>query len=165
MKIPLCKVCLKTGTYCSRCTKVIENGEVSKLDINVLNILLRNGYIDKISDDVKYERSFNVKGKIYILLDGKIDDSQARKMRYIISRTLKQPVSIISGGGDPVKLIRELFKPIRVLTVSKIYLPNNLEALKIVISSDELKKRRKKIDTLVEMSKNLTGYYVYVTGI
>ena len=84
-----------------------------------------------------------------------------------ISQELDKKIWSIEGDLSTRKLIEELFKPIKILTVNIIWLPDGSEVMKVVlvgkkpkelsIKIDEIKdiiSKLKKINLIVEFEKN-----------
>lgn len=165
MKIPLCKICLKTGTYCQKCESTIAEGLVSPLDIKVLKILLDSKLVESIDKGVEYVKSINIGKRIVVLIRGNLNIEQTERMKNLLSRRLRSRVQIVVGSDDPEQLVRELYKPVRVLAVGRVHLPGDMKALRVTITSKDYRRWRRKIEDMTELASRLTGYYIYVSQI
>ncbi|GAB6148240.1 transcription elongation factor NusA [Stetteria hydrogenophila] len=125
VRIPLDKVCVRTGFLCPACQAKVEKGIVQPWEVDVMRALLE--VEDELGPlDFEYVRAERVKGTLYIFVRGamgapaRVEEALAGKLREKGVRRVR----ILGEASDPVSAIKVALHPARVLGVNRYYLPD-----------------------------------------
>ena len=158
MKTELCHFCLKTGVLCSRCEEKVRKGEVSPSYMKIARLLLE--LEAKGFGALEETRLLNVAevGDILVLVFDRGDLVRLKPIKGRLARTLEEKlgkrVHIMEGGVDERAFLEQLFWPSTLLTINKVWLPDDSVETKVL-----LKGRRPwaEVGKLVEVARRLRG--------
>ncbi len=120
--IPLDRVCLRSGVYCSVCERKIREGRFDEWEIDVMKALvdLEPSLGGAQLDYVKAYRTgnavvivANVKGSVPVVVKERL-----------AKRLGVSDVVIVSNTSDIIRLAEELLYPLRVTGIDRSYLPD-----------------------------------------
>ncbi|MFQ6077264.1 MAG: hypothetical protein ACE5Z5_14220 [Candidatus Bathyarchaeia archaeon] len=159
MKTTLCSFCLKSGILCPRCQERFESGEVDEVDIRVGRLLLEleEGYpsLQRIS----FHKAYEVDG-ILALVVGRGDLPHllgygGKIVRELFDKTGKR-VRIIEEGGETRKFLEDLFAPVKLVTINRIWLPDGSTETRVILSGHR-RRLPANVRTLKELAKSIRG--------
>ena len=158
MKTELCHFCLRTGVLCPRCEEKVRRGEVSRSYMEIARLLLdleARGF-----GALEETHLINVAeaGDVLVLVFDRGDLVRLKPVKGRLARTLEEKlgkrVHIIEGGVDERTFLEQLFWPSTLLTINKVWLPDDSVETKVL-----LKGRRPwaKVGTLIKVARQLRG--------
>ena len=158
MKTELCHFCLRTGVLCPRCEEKVRRGEVSQSYMEIAKLLLdleARGF-----GALEETHLINVAeaGDVLVLVFDRGDLVRLKPVKGRLARTLEEKlgkrVHIIEGGVDERTFLEQLFWPSTLLTINKVWLPDDSVETKVL-----LKGRRPwaKGGTLIKVARQLRG--------
>lgn len=161
MKTQLCNICLKNyPLICENCQEKIDAGEVTELGIKVARILVENEEKFPSLKDVTFKRVFQTNGVIIIIVEHgdvrRILGSSRRVLR-ILEEKLSTSVRVVEESRNPQQILRDLIRPVRILGINTIWLPDNSFERKVRISSRERSRVPLSLEQLEKIIQELTG--------
>lgn len=158
MKTELCHFCLRTGVLCPRCEEKVKKGEVSPSYMEIAKLLLE--LESKGFSALEETHLLNVAevGDVLVLVFDHGDLVKLKPVKGRLARTLEEKlgkkVHIMEGGVDERTFIEQLFWPSTLLTINKVWLPDDSVETKVI-----LKGRRPwaDVEKLVEVARQLKG--------
>ncbi|MBC7219056.1 MAG: transcription elongation factor NusA [Hadesarchaea archaeon] len=124
MQTPICKICLKSGILCQGCSRKIEEGKISKLELNISLALYELSKKHKELDQLIFKRAVDSDGlAILVVGTGQIPLLIGRRGRIVqeLENILKTKVRIVEEGSTEKKLIQDLLTPADVLGINILY--------------------------------------------
>lgn len=161
MKAPLCSVCLKNyPLICGNCQEKIEQGEITDLDVIVARALVNLEDKYPSIKDVTFKRVFKANGTIIVLV-GKGDVRRIlgtnRRFRRQLEGELDTNVRFVEESRNPQHILRDLIRPVRILGINTIWLPDNSFERKVRISERERDNIPLSLDQLQSTIYEMTG--------
>ncbi len=161
MKSPLCSICLKNyPLICGNCQEKISEGEVSEVDVKVARVLVNLEDLFPSIKDVTFKRVIETNGLIIVLVDKgdvrRILGSSRRILREL-EKELNTKVRIVEESRNPQNILRDLIRPVRILGVNTIWLPDNSFEKKVRISARERENIPLTLQQLENAIYELTG--------
>jgi len=161
VKTPLCTICLKNyPLICGNCQEKIDTGEVTELGIKVARILVDNEEKFTSLKDITFHRVFQSDGVIIILV-GRGDVRRilgpSRRILKILEEELGASVRFVEESRNPQHILQDLIRPVRILGINTIWLPDNSFERKVRISSRERSRVPFTLEQITKIIKELTG--------
>jgi len=157
VKAELCQFCLRSGILCSRCRAKLERGEVTQLDLEVARLLVSIEDKYPLLQDVFFHKAVEADNVLAILVGrgdaGKILSYGGRIIRFLESKVGKD-VRILEYNTSERKFLEDLFAPLTILTINKIWLPDGTVETKVILKGS---RRRINIDAMREIAKKIRG--------
>jgi transcription antitermination factor NusA-like protein len=150
---------MKSGILCARCQSKIESGEVSDADINVSKVLLKLEDKYPSLQDVTLHNAYDM-GNVLAIVVGNNEMpnvlGQGGRIIREISDSVRKKVRVIEKSGDTRKFLEDLFVPVTITTINKIWLPDGSIETRVILSG---RSRRLPIKTKVlkELAKRVRG--------
>jgi transcription antitermination factor NusA-like protein len=150
---------MKSGILCARCQSKIESGEVSDADINVSRILLKLEGKYPSLQDVTLHNTYDMGNVLAIVVgNGELSNVLGQGGRIVreISDTMRKKIRVLEKSGDTRKFLEDLFVPVTITTINKIWLPDGSIETRVILSG---RSRRLPIKTKVlkELAKRVRG--------
>jgi len=164
-KIPICKVCAKTGVLCSSCEAKLRKGEVSQLEIDLSKEFLE---LEKKFHDLKKVSFYKAieKDDMVVLIVGKGEIKyiigEFGKTRKVLQEKFGKNFRIIQKSKDPKKILDDLIAPVPVLGINQIYLPTGEIENKARVSEKEFNRISVDIKVLEDIIYTLTGTHIRI---
>ena len=160
MKAELCQFCLRSGMLCSKCKKKLEKGEVSQLDLDIARLLL--SVEDKYPplQEVYFHKAIETDGVVAILVNrGDIAKmlSYGGKVIKLLEKKAKKRIRILEYNSDKRKFLEDLFAPMSILTINKIWLPDGTTETRVILRRRERNKASMDIEAMKEIAKRVQG--------
>lgn len=160
MKTPLCNFCLKSGVLCPSCEERARKGEISELDIRIARLLFRlEGKYPSLLE-VHFYKAVEANGVVAILVNRSSIPkilSYGGKIIHEIYKEIGRKVRVLEHGGDFRKFLEDLFAPATIITINKIWLPDDTIETRVILPEQDMKKLPATADTLKELSKKIRG--------
>ena len=161
VKSPLCTICLKNyPLVCGNCQEKISEGEISELDIKVARVLVNLEDLFPSIKEVNFKQVFVADG-VYVVLVGKGDVRRilgsGRRVLRQLEEELNAKVRLVEESRDPQKILRDLIRPVRILGINTIWLPDNSFERKVRISERERDNIPLTLEQLNNVIYEMTG--------
>lgn len=147
---------------CSRCKKKLEKGEITKLDLEIGRLLMSMEEEHPPLQNVYFHKSIE-SGDILAIFVGQGDIakilSYGGKIIKSLEQSTKKTVRVLETNSDERKFLEDLFAPMTVLTVNKIWLPDGSTETRVILKGSEKRWSPKYVNALKELAKkarNLT---------
>jgi transcription antitermination factor NusA-like protein len=136
VKTALCSFCLKSGILCQKCSARVKSGEVSEADLKIARLLLSLEQKYPSLQNVYFHKAVEV-GKTLALIVGPGDVSRllgygGKIMRALGEETGKR-VRVLENGVDDRKFLEDLFAPLSILTINRIWLPDGTTETRVIL--------------------------------
>ncbi|MDP3065422.1 MAG: KH domain-containing protein [Methanobacteriaceae archaeon] len=155
MVLPVCDVCLRSGTLCQGCENKINSGEISKLDLDISKILFKLG-----NGKIGFKKTIEIGDVVIIVTDkdqvGKLIGKGGKIVREI-SKTLKKKVRVVGENSDLKSVAKDILSPARISGINIIYGMDGEQKYKIRVMKDDYRRVPAKLDLLNEIIQQLTG--------
>ncbi len=159
MKAPICEICLKNDILCGGCQKKLDDGEITKLDVEVSRIVYKLSQKYKSLKDVEIIKAFESGNSIYVLTNPNDVPKligKAGKVCKELGKELGKTVYVISADKDDIdEFIASLIKPVVIKGVNILYLPNGEEIRRYRVSKKAKQRMRVKKDEVVRIVGDL----------
>ena len=160
MKAELCQFCLKSGILCSKCRRKLEKGEVSNTDLEVSKLLVSLEDKYPALQEIFFHKAITENDVLAIIV-GKGDVakmlSSGGKIVKIIGKKMKKTVRIIEHNSNERKLLEDLFAPICVLTINKIWLPDGTMETRVILKKRGSRRFSGNINSFKEIARKVFG--------
>jgi transcription antitermination factor NusA-like protein len=151
---------LKSGILCSKCRKRLEKGEVSQTDLEISRLIMSLEEEYPPLQEIFFHRAIEADGVLAIVV-GKGDVakilSYGGKIIKILGNKMKKTIRIIEQNSDERKFLEDLFAPIDIITINKIWLPDGTMETRVILKGRG--RRRSSINTnaMKEISRKVFG--------
>jgi len=129
--------CVKSGILCRRCEEKLAKGQITELDLKVIQKMVELEKANPVLEDVTYHRTVEADDLMAILVDKKdlpkLLGGGARIVRDL-SETFGKQVKLISYGGDDREFLEDLFSPLSILTINTIWIPDGSTETKVILT-------------------------------
>ena len=137
MKTELCTFCVKSGILCSRCEERVKKGQITKLDLETIKLLLELEKRFPDIENVRFHKSSEIGELLAIQLDQadveKITSGEAPILRTISERLGGKKILVVGYGGDDRRFLEGLLAPLSILTINTIWLPDASTETKVIL--------------------------------
>lgn len=152
--------CVKSGILCRRCEEKVEKGQVSQLDLKVIQRIVELEKNNPVLQDVTYHKSVEADGVMAVLVDKKDMPKLlggGAKVVKDLSETFGKRVKLISYGGDDREFLEDLFSPLSILTINTIWIPDGSTETKVILSGRQPRKMPVDLDKVRKIAQELKG--------
>lgn len=157
MTLPICNICAKTGILCGACESKLQEGKISKFDIELSRSLYDLG-----KGEIGFERAIDTENFIIVLAQkdsiGKIIGKGGDNIRLLSNKFGKQ--LRVVGIGDMDSTIYEFVAPARILGINTVYKQNGEIVRRVRINKKDKKKLRMGSDEIKKLIESLTNYTI-----
>lgn len=159
--IPVCSFDLKTGVFCPTCESRIKSGQVTKLDLSIIKLLLEVERSFPFLQSAKYVKSVEHEDLILVALgEGdllKVTQKDVLALQKRLSQELGRRVKVIEDKDDVNALVESIAEPARIIAVNKIWLPGDEVVTRIILDDERnLKMSKESLEQLVGKMKSVT---------
>ncbi len=157
MRTPVCQFDLKSGVLCPKCEAKLRENIVSELDIKIMATLLDEEKNFIFLQKSEYIKSIELYGVIYIFIKIEEDVSQTQLslLETRLEAKTKRKVRLFKDSDNFNEFIGSLISPARLVSITKIWLPDGTEELGLLIDSKS--KMNITPDVLTEIVRLLKG--------
>ena len=160
MKAELCQFCLKSGILCPKCREKVRKGEVTRTDLKVARLLVSLEEKYPPLQDVYFHKSVEAGGVLAIIV-GKGDIarmlSYGGKIIKDLERETNKKIRVLEHNSDERKFLEDLFAPMSILTINKIWLPDGTTETRVVLKRRGRMRPPVKMKSLRSIAKKLYG--------
>jgi transcription antitermination factor NusA-like protein len=160
VKSQFCEICLKNyPLICGNCQAKIDEGEVTDIDIKVARVLINLEDLFPSIKNVTFKSVFQIENVIIVLV-GKGDVRRiigsSRRVLRQLEEELSAQVRIVEESRNPQNILRDLLRPVRILGVNTIWLPDNSFERIVRISERERENVPLKLNQLEDAIYQMT---------
>jgi len=138
----------------------VERGEITQLDLEVARSLvsLENEY--PMLQEVYFRGALEVNETLVILVrrgDASKILSYGGKIIKALESKFGKNVRILEYNSSERKFIEDLFAPLNVVTINKIWLPDGSVETRVILKGKDKRRRSLNIDVAKEIAKRIKG--------
>ena len=159
MKTELCNFCLKSGILCSKCQGKLESGKVSEVDFTIARLLLSLEEQHPSLQEVTFHKAVEADRILAILVDkGDVPRllSHGGKIVRELSEKIGKTIRVLEYGVTERKFLEDLFVPLSILTINKIWLPDGTTETRVILKRGR-RKRIPNVKATKEIARKLRG--------
>ena len=152
--------CVKSGILCRRCEEKLEKGQVTELDLKVIQRIVELEKDNSILEDVTYHRSVEAQDMMAILVDRKDLPKLlggGAKVVKDLSQTFGKRVKLISFGGDDREFLEDLFSPLSILTINTVWIPDGSTETKVILTGRRPRNMPVNLEMVRKIAQDLKG--------
>lgn len=140
VKTPICTFCAKTGMLCKTCKTNLNKGKISNLDVELSKVLLQVEKNNASLQNTKFFKSIKIDNITILVGDVKFKEvTEREEVADEIRHELKSEILAISKLKNERKTLDNIFKPMRVVGIDKVYVPDGTYELKIRLKGEKEK--------------------------
>lgn len=160
MQVPICSFDAKNAILCPQCEAKLESGQLAKADIDAAMKLAK---LAKTNSDIDKFCLFSCKevSGEFVLYLARVDIDTIRQSRTLY-RTLQGEfpgkIWIVESEANDRRIIEDLFFPVKVLSISVVWVPGGIQKTKVVVSGKWTPKFPidiKKVENIVKELRQL----------
>ena len=159
MKTTLCNFCIKSGILCQRCQEKLRTGEVTDTDVSIAKLLLKLESKYSILQKVTFYNAYEVDDVLAIIVGSgdlhRLFSESGEILREIAENTGKR-VRVLEQKGDTREFFEDLFAPVAITSINKIWLPDGSIETRVILSGNS-RRLPLKINVLKELAKKVRG--------
>ena len=159
MKTELCNFCLKSGILCSKCQGKLESGAVSEVDFTIARLLLSLEEQYPSLQDVRFHKAVEADRILAILVNkGDVPRllSYGGKIVKALGEKTAKTIRVLEYGVPERKFLEDLFVPLTILTINKIWLPDGTTETRVILNRGR-RKRLPNVKASRELAEKLRG--------
>jgi len=152
--------CVKSGILCRRCEEKLEKGQITELDLKVIQRMVELEKEHPVLAEVTYHRSVEADGMMAVLVDRRDLPrllGGGAKVIKDLGDTFGKRVKLISYGGDDREFLEDLFSPLSILTINTIWIPDGSTETKVILTGRQPRKMPVDLDVVRTIAKDLKG--------
>lgn len=157
MRIPLDIICVKSGILCPRCKALVESGEHSEIEVDVMRVLLEleNNSSFRFLRNANYIKSYKADSILVVVLDFQepIPRSDIIRLGKILEDKLGLRVRIVQKTVDPKAFISQLISPARVQGIDIVWTPDGSVQHIVRIPRSDVKLLPMKVEIIESLLK------------
>lgn len=161
METPICLFCLRSGVLCSKCKEKVSSGKVSQLDIRIMQLLLEEEKNFPILQSYSFIKAIDINSLIVIVFnEGSLSNSPTKtisNLKKVLESKIGKKIRFIENIANERKFIEKIVFPARVITINKIWLPDeSIESRVVLDSIKNLKIPKEAVITIAEKVKGIS---------
>jgi len=152
--------CVKSGILCRRCEEKLEKGQITELDLKVIQRMVELEKEHPILQEVTYHRSVEAEGMMAVLVDRRDLPrllGGGAKVVKDLGETFGKRVKLISYGGDDREFLEDLLSPLSILTINTIWIPDGSTETKVILTGHQPRKMPVDLDVVKSIARDLKG--------
>jgi transcription antitermination factor NusA-like protein len=152
--------CVKSGILCRRCEEKLAKGQITALDLKVIQKMVELEKANPVLEDVTYHRAVEADDMMAILVDKRdlprLLGGGAKVVRDL-GETFGKRVKLISYGGDDREFLEDLFSPLSILTINTIWIPDGSTETKVILTGREPRNMPIDPETVRKIAEEVRG--------
>ena len=151
---------MKSGILCRRCEEKLEKGQVTELDLKVIQRMVELEKEYPVLQEVTYHRAVEADGMMAVLVDRRDVPrllGGGAKVVKDLGETFGKRVKLISYGGDDREFLEDLFSPLSILTINTIWIPDGSTETKVILTGRQPRKMPVDLDKVKMIANQLKG--------
>jgi len=145
---------------CSKCKRKIEKGEVSQLDLEIARLLLSLENDFPPLQDVYLHRAVEADSVLALFVgSGDIAKmlSYGGKIVKFLEKKTEKTVRVLEHKSDERKFLEDLFAPLSILTINRIWLPDGTMETRVILKGRKHRRSSGYMKALKEIAKKVQG--------
>jgi transcription antitermination factor NusA-like protein len=159
LNTPLCNFCIKSGILCQKCREKVKSGEVTETDVQIAKLLLKLEEKNPILQNVHFFNAYDVDNALAIVVgQGDLPKflSSGGKIVRDISDSMGKKVRIIERKSELRTFLEDLFAPVPITAINKIWLPDGSEETRVILPGYS-RRLPMKPGVLKDLAKKIRG--------
>jgi transcription antitermination factor NusA-like protein len=152
--------CVKSGILCRRCEEKLEKGQITELDLKVIQKIVELEKDNPVLEDVTYHRAVEADDLMAVLVDKKdlprLLGGGARIVKDL-GETFGKRVKLISYGGDDREFLEDLLSPLSILTINTVWIPDGSTETKAILTGRQPRKMPVDLEKVRKIAQELKG--------
>ena len=137
MKLPICVFDAKTGMLCSNCKMKLENGEITKLDVEISKVLVKNSS-NKTMQKSKFYNAIDTPNLTIIIGDSALKEGlQNKQIEDAMKKISGKNFEVVVKEGTIKDTLSSLFAPVEVFGIDEIFVPDGTKEIRINLRGSE----------------------------
>ncbi len=165
LRTPVCQFDLKSGVLCAKCEAKLRENIITELDIKIMAALLDEEKNFIFLQRSEYSKSLEVSGVVYIFIkfESDVSHTQLGVLESRIENKIRRKVRLFRDSDNLNEFLSSLISPARIVSISKIWLPDGSEELGLLIDSKS--KLTIPPETLLELVKKAKDKTIRIRSI
>ncbi len=167
LKAPICGFCLKTDLdeLCPKCQIELDSGRITQNDVDISRYIwsLRREY--KFIDSLDIKRIIEISDKFLLVLKSPLDVFSTKN-----GKDLLQKLELEYGKQfKPIKyakkvktFIDELIRPVKILGINQVWLPDGTIEKMVIISDDDINRLPMPEEVIAEIVEKMFGEHIRI---
>ena len=159
MKTALCNLCIKSGILCPKCQAKVASGEVTDTDMRIARLLLKLEEKYPSLQKIDFHKAYEADNVLALVIGrGNLKQFQAEGGRIIreIAENTGKRIRVFEKRGDARSFLEELFSPVAITTINKIWLPDGSQETRVVLAGRS-RRLPLKSDVMKELAREIGG--------
>jgi len=131
MQMPICEICLNSDMLCSGCQKRLEDGKISKDEVDISRALFEMSERVRSLKDVKLKRAMN--NEVLLIIAGKGDGARLVGKAGVVVKALakkyEKPIRVLEES-DIRTFVKNMIQPVPIEGINTVFAEGN-EVMKI----------------------------------
>jgi transcription antitermination factor NusA-like protein len=159
LQIPICAFDAKIGILCSACDSKLRSGQIRDIDIQVSKALIQLAGQLHGAGAVSLVRSFCIDGTYILELEhsGVVVFRNNQEFLSELEKLLGGRVWLARASSTNRDFIEDLLHPIKVLSLSTIWLPDGSKVAKAVVGNVVSPVMARRLETVKKIMKEVRG--------
>ncbi len=152
--------CVKSGILCRRCEEKLEKGQITELDLKVIQRIVELEKDNPVLQDVTFHRAVEADGLMAVLVDKKDMPrllGGGAKIVKDLGETFGKRIKLISYGGDDREFLEDLFSPLSILTINTVWIPDGSTETKVILTGRQPRNMPVDLDKVRKIAQELKG--------
>jgi len=151
---------LRSGILCPKCRAKIEKGEVTQRDLEIARLLISIENEYPLLQNVYFRGTIEADNILAILVRRgdatKILSYGGKIIKFLESKTGKD-IRILEYNAGERKFIEDLFAPLPVLAINKIWLPDGSIETRVILKGKDKRRSSLNINAMKEIARRVKG--------
>jgi hypothetical protein len=156
MKLPICIFDAKNSVLCPPCERKVEDGELTKADVDASIKLAKLGKTNQDIDKFTLYSCREFDGN-FVLSFSKNDIMiirQSRVLYGLIQDQFQGKIWLVEAEENDKKFIQDMFFPTKILSINSVWAPGSVQITKAVVSGKWTPKFPINLETVIQIVKN-----------
>ncbi len=156
MKLPICIFDAKNSILCMQCEKRVEDGEITKADVDASIKLAHLGKSNQEIDKFTLYSCKELDGN-FVLAFSKNDIMTIRQSRVfyrLLQEQFQGKIWLVEAEENDKRFIEDMFFPTKILSINSVYGPGGVQKTKAVVSGKWTPKFPINTDTVIQIVKD-----------
>ncbi len=167
LKAPICGFCLKTDLpeLCPKCQIELDTGRITQNDVDISRYIwsLRRDY--KFIDSLDVKRIIEISDRFILVLKSPLDVFDTKNGRDLLLKLeleYGKPFKVVKYAKKVKTFINELIRPVKILGINQVWLPDGTIEKLVIISDDDIQKLPISENIISEIVEKLFGEHIRI---
>ncbi|MEM2920957.1 MAG: hypothetical protein QXF26_01410 [Candidatus Bathyarchaeia archaeon] len=159
MKTTLCNFCIKSGVLCPSCQEKVRSGQVTQTDIQVSKLLLKLEEKYPSIQKVDFRGAYEADNVLAVVVGDAASKRilvEGGKIIREMSEVTGKKIRLFEYKGDTRRFLEELFFPVPITTINRIWLPDGSQETRVVLAGRS-RRLPLKADVLQALARRIRG--------